>query len=270
MTETHLYTNNLGNIKSSDMIVKPTGGTEGTLADKLAAGGGGATGPTGPTGPTGDIGATGATGAASTIPGPTGATGPTASNFFAPAIDHPAAGAFTTWLNQNGASILTPASGPLVLSQPNPAIDPNQTSFTGRLQAVPVSAPWTITAFIGFSGDQGSFTFAVGFLFLTDGTKIETMNTNGDVYTYANATTTPILVGPAAVPFSPYLRVTNDGTNYIWQGSQDGYNFKTFYTEAIGGFLTATGVGWGLDYGPSSSTLAFQGQFANLASWIQT
>ncbi len=83
-------------ISSDDILVTPTGGTQGRLADKLASGGGtGATGPTGatgagatgPTGATGvgvtgatgptGAGVTGATGATSTVAGPTGATGAT-------------------------------------------------------------------------------------------------------------------------------------------------------------------------------------------------
>lgn len=65
----------LQQISLDDLLVTPTGGTQGRLADKLAALGAtgtrGATGSTGPTG-TGATGATGATG----VTGPTGPTGP--------------------------------------------------------------------------------------------------------------------------------------------------------------------------------------------------
>jgi hypothetical protein len=72
MPDTLLYTNGLGNIKSSNLIATPTGGAPDTLGNLLASGAGpagptGATGPTGPAGPTGatgGVGATGATGAA--------------------------------------------------------------------------------------------------------------------------------------------------------------------------------------------------------------
>ena len=57
-------------VSADDVLVTPTGGTQGRLADKLAGAGGGVTGATGATGATG-MGITGATG----DPGPTGPTG---------------------------------------------------------------------------------------------------------------------------------------------------------------------------------------------------
>ena len=60
-------------ISLDDLLVTPTGGTQGRLADKLALVGPG--GPTGAAGATGSAGATGATGTG--VTGATGATGPT-------------------------------------------------------------------------------------------------------------------------------------------------------------------------------------------------
>ena len=103
-----------GQVTADNLLVTPTGGSQGRLADKLAlTGPTGSVGPTGATGSTGSTGATGATGTGAT--GATGATGPTtfaqieALDMSTGPTSDPGGG--KVWINPANHNALTVGSG---------------------------------------------------------------------------------------------------------------------------------------------------------------
>jgi hypothetical protein len=164
-----------------------------------------------------------------------------------------------SWLNQ-GSNTVTFTGGIAFLT----------TTVTGgdnwRLyyQSLP-SAPWTVIAAIvpqpGLPGtESGSASFLLGVVTLTDGTKLkcfdfqrESSNSpDVDILNYNSVTSYNGSVrGVPVQNVSPvmWFRISDDSTNWKYYYSADPTNlgWTLFFSETRNSFLTATGVGFGID-----------------------
>ncbi len=131
-------------------------------------------------------------------------------------------------------------------------------------QSLP-SAPWTVIAAIvpqpGLPGtESGSASFLVGVVTLTDGTKVKCFdlqressnNPTVDILAYNSVTSYNGSVHSAPVQnVSPvmWFRISDDSTNWEYYYSADPTNlgWTLFFSETRNSFLTATGVGFGMN-----------------------
>lgn len=188
------------------------------------------------------------------VPSSGNVQGPTAGNGTSPPWVRPAVGAMT-WVNQGGASAVDNANGPLTIK------DTAQVNDVWRLlvKAVPGATPWTMTALVQLEpkpnfggggivlrdGSTGTFHF-FGPSVTNSGTETQLMIYNR----WTNPTTFSggqklinYFGGPAAL----WLRVTNDGTNFIFEYSSDAFDWQTYQTVAIGVLGTVTQYGFALN-----------------------
>jgi len=152
---------------------------------------------------------------------------------------------FTSWYRQGSATVADMAMGVAVFC-------PNQGS-TNKITAITKASAGSGTAkkyraLIARTGNPAGFS---GPIFgWSDGTKAHVVGLNGSstdgltVHTWTNSTTYGSnLVTMANFPQSfVWLQLWDDGTNIVFQFSQDGVNFITIYTIArASGFLGSAG-----------------------------
>jgi hypothetical protein len=250
----------------------PTGITGPT--GQIGTGPTGVTGKTGPTGPTGlagtatNTGATGPTGAGASVGYGPYASRPAAGNtgsryvcsdgaiefvdnsaVWKPLInghpgDQPATVASATWASFGSGGTVVDSAGGLYGS--------GAASGTDSLNGLTVAKPATCTATVHVRNLSLTGGASFGGIAITDGTKLVTfgLSMGGglqgfDVFHWTNVTT--FASNPADQGFptngSMWLRVQDDGTNFIFSVSPDGVNFIQYFSESRTAFLVATRIG---------------------------
>lgn len=121
-------------------------------------------------------------------------------------------------------------------------------NITGYGVPVPGSTPWTAT--LGLSSPGLPNAYALPCIYVSDGTKLivfgyktydgGSLKPGVTVIRYSNLTTTasfPYTNEPSG-PYN-FFRIKNDGTNFTYSLSTDGYAWADIYSDAVGAFLGA-------------------------------
>jgi hypothetical protein len=163
-----------------------------------------------------------------------------------------------SWLNQ-GSNTVTFNSPIMFLTVTGTGSD----NWRLYYQSLP-SAPWTVIGAIvpqpGVGGtESGGATFTVSVVTLTDGTKVKSFDfqrqgssmSTVDILNYNSVTSYNGTVHSGNTEPAPvmWFRISDDSTNWKYYYSLDPTNigWTLFYTETRNSFLTATGVGFGIN-----------------------
>jgi hypothetical protein len=169
-----------------------------------------------------------------------------------------------SWVNQGGASLDT-TGGPQTIAAPSGSGN----SARLRTRAAP-STPYTITALVGVDALMVNFTtVGIGFRQSSDG-KLSLLYVQSNIFNIGNYTSPTSFSANAITSLSAgghalsrlWMRITDNGTNRIYQVSATGRVWLTLYTVARTTFLTADEVCFGVDVNHASHTAG-----VTLLSW---
>lgn len=150
---------------------------------------------------------------------------------------------FTTWLNQGSASVADSAAG-IAITAPSAGAN-----VRGRVQAAPVSLPYTITALVCLNGKPvGNTTVGLGWYDGSNKLHFISLNNNPTPVVVVTKWNSPTsfngndYVGTGSAPPMMWFRLNCTSTNVTFSQSNDGVNFTPIFSVAkASGFLGATG-----------------------------
>lgn len=145
-----------------------------------------------------------------------------------------------TWRNQGGATAVQHTGGPITITAPTSG------NFAVRgleITSIPGTTPWTLTA--KMSGLMWNNQYNILGVYIADATGrlvstemlyggpiIQFSNWNSATSFGGTITTTPIVARPAV-----WLRIMNDGTNFIFSVSENGADWIQLTTQGVGAWL---------------------------------
>jgi hypothetical protein len=180
---------------------------------------------------------------------------------FSYAIVAPPALASFTWLNQGTATAQNNNAGAIMMSMPNGGGFPT-TNWRVLYLAAPAT-PYTLVAYLhslnffeaGSAATTGLYFYdsssgkLIGLetLYLPGTTvswRVQRLNsaTSDNTSVYASLTMQGSHLGFGG---GAWGRLRNDGTTLYFDISQDGVNWRSLYSEAVGAWLTPNNIGWG-------------------------
>jgi hypothetical protein len=170
-----------------------------------------------------------------------------------------------TWINQGGATAADQNFGIFMKAPPN-----SGDSLRCLVKSAYPSTPYTFTVAACF--DLAQANFAIGGICLTDGTKFVTFSygwasgiTNA-VFHWSNATTNSAAAyGPTTALQNQliWLRLTDDGTNFVFSTSVNGVDFTTqvLLTESRTAYMSGGPTKVGIFLDPNNASHGMSGQF---------